>query len=189
MGCAQRCGLGSVLEFLTFDDIRRLSQGLNRRRVVADALRREGKTVFLSHSSKDSDHLPLIVELLESHGGAVYVDEKDERLPATPSVETAQLLRASVRQCRKFVLFVTKNSCDSKWIPWELGLGDGENSPANVALFPAAAYAWDQSWAEQEYLGLYQRIMWGSIQQRPAQWYVLDHHSLQASPLRNWLTS
>src|SRR5687768_18063793 len=34
-------------------------------------------------------------------------------------------LRDAVRRSRKFVFLVTPNSASSKWIPWELGLGDG----------------------------------------------------------------
>jgi len=161
---------------------------LEKRAILDSARKREGKTVFLSHSSKDEEHLPLIITILENHGARVYVDVKDERLPDTPSVETAKILRESLSFCRKFILFVTTNSKDSKWIPWELGVGDGEKRPSNVALIPAAEHAWDQKWAEQEFLGLYDRILWGNFVNEKPEWLVYNHHNNSAVRLREWLS-
>lgn len=129
-----------------------------------------------------------MILLLENHGASVYVDVKDDELPKVPSIETARILRDNVRACPKFILFVTTNSKDSKWIPWELGLGDGQKSPRNVALIPAAAHVWDQTWAEQEYLGLYDRVIYGNFTGNPnPEWLVYDHHANSAVRLREWL--
>lgn len=179
-----------MLNFLTFDDIERLAGNItDKRQILARAQKREGKTVFLSHSSKDEQHLPLIIHLLENHGATVYVDVKDDALPSDPSVETAKVLRDALRACRKFIVFVTSNSKDSKWIPWELGLGDGEKTPHNVALIPAAKHNWDQEWAKQEYLGLYNRIIWGNFAGvKEPEWLVYDHHRNSAVRLREWLS-
>jgi hypothetical protein len=179
-----------VLHFITFDDIERLTKSLgqSRQQILAKAQRPEGKNVFLSHSSKDSAYLPLVIEILEHHGAEVYVDVKDSDLPLVPSLETARVLREKLLGCKKFILFVTTNSKDSRWIPWELGLGDGQKKPANVALIPAAPHAWDQQWAEQEYLGLYDRIIWGNLDTEPdPQWLVYNYHANTAVPLRAWL--
>ena len=64
------------------------------------------------------------------------------------------MLRNTIQKCRKFVVFVTTNSKESKWIPWELGLGDGTKTNSNVALFPSAKYSDEESWLNQQYLGL-----------------------------------
>jgi hypothetical protein len=90
--------------------------------------------------------------------------------------------------CRKFVLLVTPNSKDSKWIPWELGLGDGANRDANVALFPSAEKSYEQQWSEQEYLGLYQRIVWGKLgEHKDNCWFVLNHRKNTGIRLKEWL--
>lgn len=178
-----------MIDFLTFDDIQRLSRDLNEgKQILAKAMNHTGKTVFLSHSKKDEEHLPLVVHLLENHGARVYVDIKDESLPEVPSVETAKILRESLSTCRKFILFVTPHTKSSKWIPWELGVGDGDKGPKNVALMPVANHTSEQVWSEQEYLGLYDRIVWGNFKDQEPEWLVYNHHENSAVKLREWLT-
>lgn len=180
-----------MVEFLTFDQLDQFTKSLSASasgRIVANASQRAGKNVFLSHSSKDTSYLPAVITLLENHGGRVYVDVKDDELPKNPSVDTARILRENLRSCRKFMLLVTTNSKSSKWIPWELGLGDGEKHPKNVALIPAAQHVWDQSWAEQEYLGLYDRVIWGNFKGNTSpEWMVYDHHNNSGTRLREWI--
>lgn len=149
---------------------------------------RTGKTVFLAHSSKDKRYLPGVISVLENHGGHVYVDKSDDRLPESTNRETAEILRSTINGCRRFVVFVTPNSKDSRWIPWELGLADGEKGAYPVALFPTANDSHDQTWAEQEYLGLYRRIVWGTMKGWTKKgWMVHDHIQNTATPLRKWL--
>lgn len=148
--------------FLTFDDIKRFNRDNFGRSIVGKAEKR-GPTAatFLSYSTLDDEHLPTVIGILENHGAFVYIDKKDPSLPPTTNKETAAILRRNIALASKFVLFVTPNSKESTWIPWELGLADGEKTRAKIALFPAANSAFDQQWAEQEYLGLYDRIAWG----------------------------
>jgi len=73
-------------------------------------------------------------------------------------------------------------------IPWELGLADGQKSASSVALFPVVETATETKWAEQEYLGLYRRILWGTLEGYDKQvWMVYDHHTNTATHLRKWL--
>jgi hypothetical protein len=180
-----------MAQFATFDDLSRIARDLQSGVLLKEASRtKTGKTVFLSYSSKDKDHLPAVISILENHGGRVYVDSDDDRLPNTPNKETAEILRGSVRSCRRFVLFVTTNSKDSRWIPWELGLADGEKGQQLVALFPTAEKSYEQKWSETEYLGLYQRIVWGKIEDimQDNGWIVLNHEKNTAVTLTRWLT-
>jgi len=180
-----------MAQFATFDDLIRFKKDLKESVVLKEAARtRTGKTVFLSHSSKDKGHLPAVISVLENYGGRVYVDSEDDRLPRTPNRDTAEILRSSVNSCLRFVLFVTTNSKDSKWIPWELGLADGEKGQRLVALFPTAKNSYEQTWANTEYLGLYQRIVWGKIKDvtKENTWIVLNHENNTAVTLRRWLT-
>lgn len=120
--------------------------------------------------------------------GKVYVDIGDERLPDPPSVGTAQVLRNTVRAMSRFVLLVSPNSKGSVWIPWELGLADGKNGPGSLALFPVVERVAETKWTEQEYLGLYQRIIWGNLDgyEKPL-WMVYDHHKNVGIRLSEWL--
>ncbi|MEQ1730500.1 MAG: toll/interleukin-1 receptor domain-containing protein [Vicinamibacterales bacterium] len=178
-----------MANYTTFADLEALSRGIDESaiRKSAAALTPD-KNLFLSHSSADRKWLPGVMSLLSKHGARVYVDKEDGRLPTTPSPETARLLRVAVRSCRTFVLFVSKNTKDSVWIPWELGLSDGSRGESNVALLPVADTSSDQRWAEQEYLGLYQRIVWGKLRSSPDdQWFVHDHRDNTGIPLRDWI--
>ncbi len=177
-------------EFVTYTELRKIGSEADAFRLIKAAEVKEGKTVFLSHSSTDDVLLPGVIRILEGHGGKVYVDRKDPTLKQLDIVDIANRLRGAVRLCRRFVLLVTPNSKDSSWIPWELGLGDGANREVNVALFPSAETASEQQWSEQEYLGLYQRIIWGNFTgEEKGQWIVLDHRKNTARKLEEWLRS
>ncbi len=144
--------------------------------------------MFLAHSSLDVEYLPGVISVLEGHGGSVYIDKADSGLPQKTSSETGNILRSTIKGCRRFVMFVTTNSKSSCWIPWELGLADGEKGHYPLALFPTAATAAEQDWAEQEYLGLYRRIVWGKIKGWTAEgWLVHDHINNAATGLSDWI--
>jgi hypothetical protein len=176
--------------FATYSDLVKFGREAGAARLLSEASTKEGKTVFLSHSSADNDLVPGVISILENHGGRVYVDKKDPALQEMEMVDIANRLRSAVRVCRKFVLLVTPRSKGSKWIPWELGLGDGVNRDVNVALFPSAETILEQQWSEQEYLGLYQRIIWGDFKgEDKCCWMVLDHRNNTGTRLADWLRS
>ena len=130
-----------------------------------------------------------MIHILENHGARVYVDRDDNRLPEKPSSETGHILRETIQACRKLVVFVTTNSKDSRWVPWELGYGDGQKTAWHVCLFPSAEHTWETSWAGQEYLGIYDRIVWGKLagyEDNP--WMVLNHHENTAVRLSEWIS-
>jgi hypothetical protein len=177
--------------YVTIHEMKQLAPPLNEQRELLKAAASvEEKNTFLSHSSKDNELVPTVVLILENHGGKVYVDLGDDRLPQDPSVETAQVLRNAVRETKRFVLLVSPNSKGSAWIPWELGLADGQKGVPSVALFPVIEYASETKWAEQEYLGLYRRIVWGKLEGYDEEvWMVYDHHKNSATALSKWLRS
>ncbi len=174
--------------YTTIDEVKSFVKTLEECRVLREAAAsQDGKNTFLSHSLKDNALVPGVVLILQNHGAKVYVDLGDDRLPQNPSVETAQVLRSAVRSTRRFVLLVSPNSKGSKWIPWELGLADGQKFQDSVALFPVVQSARECSWAEQEYLGLYRRITWGKLNGfNDEVWMVYDHHTKTATELAQW---
>jgi hypothetical protein len=177
-----------MLSFVTYSDLRRLNKSINEGAILAKAARASiWNSTFLSYSSKDFEFLPAIIDILEKHGTNVYIDKIDERLPETPNEETGKILKDSINKCHRFILFITRNSKDSNWIPWELGLADGNKGQNNVALFPASDYYYEQNWSEQEYLGIYSKILWGNFQNSNPEWLVYNHHNNTAQRLREWM--
>lgn len=175
------------------DDLLRFAREMgtetaSRLRRTAAARSPAGST-FLSHSSKDDELVAGAISVLENHGGRVYVDEIDPEMPPYTNAKTAALLKTRIRDTSRFVLLASKNSKDSRWAPWELGIADGLKPPSNIALFPASDSNYDQSWASWEYLGLYDRIVWGELTGYDGNvWMVLDEKKNTATELRKWLT-
>jgi hypothetical protein len=109
-------------------------------------------------------------------------------MPPYTSATTAALLKSRICETSRFVLLASTNSKDSRWVPWELGIADGVKLPAHIALFPASDSPYEQSWASWEYLGLYDRIVWGKLNGYDGNvWMVLDEKSNTATELRRWL--
>lgn len=176
------------MKYVTYAELRTAGQLTEAQAVFKSAAAPAGKNVFLSHSSADHDLLPGVALTLERHGGRPYIDELDPGVSGDDFEAIAGRLRDAVARCPKFVLFVSKNTASSRWIPWELGLSDGAKSLRNVALFPAAERAADQGWANQEYLGLYPRIVTGRFKGSDTEeWMVWNHRDNTASRLREWL--
>ena len=178
-------------QIITMEDMRSFSEKewLNESTLIKTAARKDtAKNVFLSYSSKDIDILPYPIKILTNHGGQVYIDKGDDRLPEPPSSETAKILKDTIKKLPRMVVFVTPNSKDSKWIPWELGLGDGSKNNSDVAIFPSVEKPYDKKWTEQEYLGLYNRIVYGGLEGYDKDvWMVYDHKTNTAKELSKWL--
>lgn len=143
---------------------------------------------FLSHSSKDDDLVDGAIQVLTRHGALVYIDKIDPTMPPYTSSETAAKLKDRVKQSKKFVLLASENSKESKWVPWELGIADGAKGLSNIALFPAVDDSLKTEWTSWEYLGLYRRIVWGTIKgHEKTDWMVLDEKKNTADWLTDWL--
>jgi hypothetical protein len=177
-----------MLSFVTPSQLEGLRDKYNESRPQKRASAAVRRPTFLSHSSEDDALIPGIKLILENHGALVYTDDEDESLPDNPTPETAAILKSNIKRCPKFVVFVTQNGKNSKWIPWELGLADGIHSSSQVAIFPSAENQFDQNWSEREYLGLYHRIVFGDHDGYKEQiWMVIDHRTKAAIPLANWI--
>ena len=143
---------------------------------------------FVSYSSKDDEYLPYVLKILTNHGAKPYIDKGDRKLPNPPSVKTAEVLKDTIKKSKRMVVFVTTNSKDSKWVPWELGLGDGSKSNYEIALFPSVEKSDETEWLEQEYLGLYNRIVYGKLNgYNEDVWMVYNYQKNTATELSKWL--
>ena len=178
----------------TFLDMRTFKESITTRAAMlfkSASTSAGGKNLFLSHSSKDTEHLDGAMELLRKHGASVYVDCGDDRLPDEPSPKTAEILRSTIKKLRRFVVLVTANTRDSWWIPWELGLADAAMHPQSVALLALSEQEESSLlWAEREYLGLYRRIIWSNLKGHTTPlWIVYDHVTNSGTPLADWVQS
>ena len=172
-----------------YAELRGWGSRLNARTLLEKASSLPGKNVFLSHMTADDDLVAGAIYVLEQNGGQVYVDHQDPSLSGSDCVTIADHLRKVIRACRRFVMLASPKSKDSKWIPWELGLGDGFDRQKYVALFPSAESSSVMTWSEREYLGLYRRIVWGRIEGRSEPcWIVWDFRSNEGVPLDSWLS-
>ncbi|MES9028079.1 toll/interleukin-1 receptor domain-containing protein [Stenotrophomonas sp. BSUC-16] len=183
-----------MIQYITKSELRDFASQITFREQVnlresAARLHPAGST-FLSHSSKDDDLVIGAIRVLEGHGARVYVDEIDPEMPPYTNDETAALLRKRIHQTRSFVLLASKNSRESKWVPWELGIADGAKGFERLALFPALDNSYDEDWTSWEYLGLYRRIVWGNLEgYKDPVWMVFDKERNSATELRRWLTA
>jgi hypothetical protein len=181
-----------MIEFATRDDLVGFADkiGINEQaslRKRAEDRAPAGAT-FLSHSSKDKDLVTGAIRLLEGHGATVYIDKKDPTLPPYTNKDTAKSLKNRINQSDKFVLLASENSKESKWVPWELGLADGYKGLNKTAILPAVENQRDTSWTNWEYLGLYDRIVWGDLEGHEKKiWMVLDRRKNTAVTLSSWL--
>jgi|SRR5579863_2243982 len=136
-------------------------------------------TMFLSHSHRDRDLIEPTVAFLRSHGVKIYVDWMDEGMPDVVSGETAKKIKERIQQQKKFIVLVTENSKNSRWVPWELGYADPTKGMDHIAAFPVADA---DNFTDSEYLRIYPKIQFVSNT-----WWVWldDPHKLVQ--LQHWL--
>jgi TIR domain len=110
--------------------------------------------IFLSHSFDDKELILGVALSLEDIGYTVYLDWRDD--PGldrrTVTNATAEKLRRRMKTSKCLFYSTTENASNSKWMPWELGYKDGDNSRA--AILPLEATT-PTSFAGREYLGIY----------------------------------
>lgn len=113
--------------------------------------------IFLSHAFSDKELILAVALTLEDLGFSVYLDWRDDpdlnRSSVTP--DTAIQLRKRMKASKCLFYATTDRSSSSKWMPWELGYKDGDNSQS--AILPIREGE-SRSFAGQEYLGIYPYI-------------------------------
>ena len=176
-------------EIATYAELRTWGSEREAKILLEKAFSLPGKNVFLSHTTDDDDLVAGVVLVLKNNGARVYVDHQDPSVAGADCGAIAEHLRNVMRECERLVMLASPKSKDSKWIPWELGLGDGLTRQNRVALFPSAESSSDMTWSEREYLSLYRRIVWGPLEGRSEDcWFVWDHIKNVGTPLADWLS-
>lgn len=110
--------------------------------------------IFMSHAFDDRLLILGTVLLIEDMGYKVYLDWRDD--PSlnrnSVTVNTANVLRARMKSSKSLFFATTENASSSKWMPWELGFKDGDNT--RVAILPFSEVE-TSDFRGQEYLGIY----------------------------------
>ena len=127
-------------------------------------------TVFLSHKHSDKAILENVVAMLKNLGVFVYVDWNDEGIPTKTSGLTANRIKQKIKDCKKFILLATEDAIKSKWCNWELGLGDAQKFPNNIAIMPITEKRGD-IFSGSEYLQIYPVIK-SDFESRFTRYYV-----------------
>ncbi len=114
--------------------------------------------IFLSHSFDDKELILGVALTLEDLGHSVYLDWRDDPQLDRKNVNqaTAVKLRDRMKASKCLFYSTTENSSNSKWMPWELGYKDGNNSRS--AILPIKATT-QTSFEGQEYLGVYPYVV------------------------------
>ena len=118
------------------------------------------KKAFLCHSHKDSLLVEGLIVLFAEAGVDIYVDWKDETMPAHTNPETAKKIQDRIRNSDLFLFLATENSMNSRWCPWEIGYGDAAHK--EVLIIPTSVGYTEYG---SEYLGLYGKIDEGVYRQ------------------------
>ena len=137
----------------TFDNIRNLNENT---RIYNQLRGTPTYHIFLSYRHVDRQYVPKVASFLKSLQAGIYVDFLDEELSNSPNSRTASILRKRITESRKLIQLLTPNANSSRWMPWELGLGDGLLSYPNAVTLPATPDAYTR--ISDDFLNIYGHI-------------------------------
>lgn len=144
--------------------------------------------LFISHSFLDKELILTLVKLFNENSYSVYVDWiHDSSLDRTNvTSKTAKIIRDRIVQCKGLAYISTSNIINSKWCPWELGLGDGLNKGRSCIL-PVMEKG--DSFKGTEYIGIYPYIEYEKIQGKNSYdfWVIDPDDPSKYISLRSWL--
>jgi hypothetical protein len=137
--------------------VRKDAQAILRDAAAQD--QRSSHDIFLSHNHLDKAAVLGLKTLLERSGYAVYVDsESDPQLdPNKVNALTVEVVRRRLRGSRSLLYATSENAAESKWMAWELGLGDGLGK--RVAIVPVIGAT--GALATREFLLVYPEVQGG----------------------------
>jgi len=150
----------------------------------------ENKTydLFISHSFLDRTLIITLVKMFNELKYSVYVDWLEDksldRTNVTP--DTAKLIRSRISKCKGLAYIATSNIVDSKWCPWELGIGDGIHD-GRACILPVLENTAD--FKGTEFVGIYPYIDYAEIKNSENYdfWVTDQEDSSKYISLRAWL--
>jgi len=145
------------MPFLTEQELRERRPTFGRRfNNILSEERGAEVTVFLSHSHHDRGLVEGLIALLDGLGIKIYVDWNDTEMPRVTNRETAEKIKEQIKRKMLFMILATDRALNSKWVPWEVGIGDQVKGEEFILLIPVA----DPSgrFPGNEYLQLYNHM-------------------------------
>ena len=123
-------------------------------------------SVFLSHSSDDTEAVLGAVHALEKLGYSVYVDwmyrmNKSGAVPFVVNSNTVDSLQSFMENSIHLFYLHTDSAKESKWCPWELGYFHAMSKPKEgVYVLPLVSplVSHHSPFKGQEYLDIYPRV-------------------------------
>ena len=137
---------------------------------------------FFAHSSDDIELIKKIIEYFYLLGAKPYIDKDDMELPEHTDIDTAKKLKSNIDVCKRFVLVVTDNSINSKWVSWELGLAGMLKSYENVAILPIESIKVSERFIGNEYFGIYKQI-----RVRDGELVIYNPENEKTTSINEWL--
>lgn len=155
-------------------------------------------SAFLSHKHDETEYVKRVAYILKSLHADIFVDWRDNTMPAISSGDTAAKVRQMIDRYDKFILVASDGAMDSKWCNWELGYADARKFDAGkMALFPIAKNR--DNWKGAEYMQLYPTIQYydgteryangSSIQAGFYYQHKMTDGKFFIKPLTEWLVS
>jgi hypothetical protein len=83
--------------------------------------------VFISHKKEDATAAATVAARLQQNGIDTYVDIFDAEAKDGPDL--ADYLRDKLKTCHGLMAVVTRNTTESWWVPWEIGVASERNMP------------------------------------------------------------
>ena len=160
---------------------------LNYNREVFNEKR--GYELFLTHSYLDKKLIITLVELFNKANYSVYVDWINDSLLDRSNVtsKTAKKIKNRISESKGLAYIATSNIANSKWCPWELGMGDGLLQ-GRACILPVLE---EQSsrFNGQEYLGIYPYVEYAKVQSsNKDEFWVVDPEEVNKyTSLQEWL--
>ena len=158
--------------------------------------RREKTTVFMSHKHDDLENIKGLIGFLEkTYDVNAYIDSWDPTMPSQTCGDTAKQLKNRIESCDKFIFMATDGAIDSKWCNWELGYGDSQKFPENIAIFHVSD-AIELNYNGYEYFDLYPYIAYYNGKEKytngnyvkPGYYRVVKKDGINIiTPLGDWL--
>ena len=137
---------------------------------------------FFAHSSDDIELIKKIIEYFYLLGAKPYIDKDDMELPEHTDIDTAKKLKSNIDVCKRFVLVVTDNSINSKWVSWELGLAGMLKTYENVAILPIESVNVSERFIGNEYFGIYKQI-----RVRDGELVIYNPENEKTTSINEWL--
>lgn len=127
---------------------------INEQQRTFSASSNESFDIFLSYNINDKDVVKGIYYVLRKMGFKVYVDfmidPQMDRSKVTK--ETAERMQSRLKHSRSLIYAQSSNAAISKWMPWELGVVDGNTG--KCFIMPVQK-GYETIHSRQEYLLLY----------------------------------